>query len=52
MEAAFKSPERLSDEEKLNQLSRLKLRYFSPREIANLMGFPKHFSESYTPISQ
>uniref|UniRef100_A0A8C8CWB4 tRNA (cytosine(38)-C(5))-methyltransferase n=1 Tax=Oncorhynchus tshawytscha TaxID=74940 RepID=A0A8C8CWB4_ONCTS len=44
MEAAFKSPERLSDEEKLNQLSRLKLRYFSPREIANLMGFPKHFT--------
>ncbi|XP_038828643.1 tRNA (cytosine(38)-C(5))-methyltransferase [Salvelinus namaycush] len=44
MEAAFKSPERLSDEEKLQQLSRLKLRYFSPREIANLMGFPKHFT--------
>ncbi|XP_064805218.1 tRNA (cytosine(38)-C(5))-methyltransferase isoform X1 [Oncorhynchus masou masou] len=44
MEAAFKSPECLSDEEKLNQLSRLKLRYFSPREIANLMGFPKHFT--------
>ncbi|XP_055737343.1 tRNA (cytosine(38)-C(5))-methyltransferase isoform X1 [Salvelinus fontinalis] len=44
MEAAFKSPEHLSDEEKLQQLSRLKLRYFSPREIANLMGFPKHFT--------
>uniref|UniRef100_A0A8C8ENP0 tRNA (cytosine(38)-C(5))-methyltransferase n=1 Tax=Oncorhynchus tshawytscha TaxID=74940 RepID=A0A8C8ENP0_ONCTS len=43
-DVAFKSPERLSDEEKLNQLSRLKLRYFSPREIANLMGFPKHFT--------
>ncbi|XP_041717848.1 tRNA (cytosine(38)-C(5))-methyltransferase [Coregonus clupeaformis] len=44
LEAAFKSLERLSDEEKLQQLSRLKLRYFSPREIANLMGFPKHFN--------
>ncbi|XP_014012889.1 tRNA (cytosine(38)-C(5))-methyltransferase [Salmo salar] len=44
MEAAFRSPECLSDEEKLQQLSRLKLRYFSPREIANLMGFPKHFT--------
>ncbi|CAB1340814.1 unnamed protein product [Coregonus sp. 'balchen'] len=44
LEAAFKSLERLSEEEKLQQLSRLKLRYFSPREIANLMGFPKHFN--------
>ncbi|XP_010897330.2 tRNA (cytosine(38)-C(5))-methyltransferase [Esox lucius] len=44
MESAFRSLELLSDEEKLQQLSRLKLRYFTPREIANLMGFPKHFT--------
>ncbi|KAL1006704.1 hypothetical protein UPYG_G00075680 [Umbra pygmaea] len=44
MEAVFRSLELLSDEEKLQQLSRLKLRYFSPREIANIMGFPKHFT--------
>ncbi|KAG1298718.1 hypothetical protein G6F62_001339 [Rhizopus arrhizus] len=32
------------DEEKQLQLLRsLKLRYFTPREVSNLMGFPKHF---------
>lgn len=46
MESIFKSLDVLSEEEKLKQLSRLKLRYFTPREIANLMGFPPHFSKS------
>lgn len=33
------------DEEKQLELLRtLKLRYFSPREVANLMGFPEEFS--------
>ncbi|CAO3693310.1 unnamed protein product [Rhizopus stolonifer] len=33
------------DEEKQLQLLRsLRLRYFTPREVANLMGFPQHFS--------
>ncbi|KAG7336104.1 hypothetical protein KOW79_000797 [Hemibagrus wyckioides] len=44
MESIFKSLDVLSEEEKLKQLSRLKLRYFTPREIANLMGFPPQFS--------
>lgn len=43
LESVFKSLEGLSEEEKLKQLSRLKLRYFTPREIGNLMGFPPHF---------
>ncbi|XP_076827988.1 tRNA (cytosine(38)-C(5))-methyltransferase [Brachyhypopomus gauderio] len=44
LETVFKSIEGLSDEEKLKLLSQLKLRYFTPREIANLMGFPSHFT--------
>ncbi|XP_030625245.1 tRNA (cytosine(38)-C(5))-methyltransferase [Chanos chanos] len=44
LENVFKSLELLSEEEKLNQLSKLKLRYFTPREIANLMGFPARFT--------
>uniref|UniRef100_H3B1J9 tRNA (cytosine(38)-C(5))-methyltransferase n=1 Tax=Latimeria chalumnae TaxID=7897 RepID=H3B1J9_LATCH len=43
VETAFKSFESLSEEEKLRQLSTLKLRYFTPREIANLQGFPSEF---------
>ncbi|CAJ0965088.1 unnamed protein product [Ranitomeya imitator] len=41
--SAYKSLETLSDEEKLAKLSTLKLRYFTPREIANLHGFPAQF---------
>ncbi|KAG8573748.1 hypothetical protein GDO81_012531 [Engystomops pustulosus] len=41
--SAYKSLETLSDEEKLAKLSTLKLRYFTPREIANLHGFPATF---------
>ncbi|XP_051969667.1 tRNA (cytosine(38)-C(5))-methyltransferase isoform X1 [Xyrauchen texanus] len=44
MESVFKSLELLSDEDKLKQLLRLKLRYFTPREIANIMGFPVEFT--------
>ncbi|XP_072364691.1 tRNA (cytosine(38)-C(5))-methyltransferase isoform X4 [Scyliorhinus torazame] len=40
----FQSFQALSEDEKLNQLSKLKLRYFTPREIANLHGFPSEFS--------
>ncbi|XP_066579433.1 tRNA (cytosine(38)-C(5))-methyltransferase isoform X2 [Amia ocellicauda] len=43
IETAFRSLDMLSDEEKLKQLSMLKLRYFTPREIANLLGFPADF---------
>ncbi|XP_035269850.1 tRNA (cytosine(38)-C(5))-methyltransferase [Anguilla anguilla] len=44
VETAFAALDSLTDEQKLLQLSQLRLRYFSPREIANLMGFPSHFS--------
>ena len=33
-----------SDEDKIIELKKLKLRYFDPKEIANLMGFPNEFS--------
>ncbi|NXH72538.1 TRDMT methyltransferase, partial [Hydrobates tethys] len=43
LESVFKHIEELSEEEKLMKLSTLKLRYFTPREIANLHGFPLEF---------
>ncbi|XP_018419524.1 PREDICTED: tRNA (cytosine(38)-C(5))-methyltransferase [Nanorana parkeri] len=43
MSSVYKSLETLSDEEKLAKLSTMKLRYFTPREIANLHGFPPEF---------
>lgn len=46
LDTIFKSLDMLSEEDKLEQLSRLKLRYFTPKEIAKLMGFPPHFSKS------
>ncbi|XP_053323685.1 tRNA (cytosine(38)-C(5))-methyltransferase [Spea bombifrons] len=39
----YKSLETLSGEEKLAKLSTLKMRYFTPKEIANLHGFPPQF---------
>ncbi|XP_005153012.1 tRNA (cytosine(38)-C(5))-methyltransferase isoform X1 [Melopsittacus undulatus] len=43
LESVFKHIEELPEEEKLMKLSTLKLRYFTPREIANLHGFPSEF---------
>ncbi|NXG46675.1 TRDMT methyltransferase, partial [Psilopogon haemacephalus] len=43
LESVFKGIEELPEEEKLLKLSTLKLRYFTPREIANLHGFPLEF---------
>ncbi|KFR13400.1 tRNA (cytosine(38)-C(5))-methyltransferase, partial [Opisthocomus hoazin] len=43
LESVFKHMEELPEEEKLMKLSTLKLRYFTPREIANLHGFPQEF---------
>lgn len=43
IDSAFKALETLPEEEKLATLSSLKLRYFTPREIANLHGFPQKF---------
>ncbi|XP_032093328.1 tRNA (cytosine(38)-C(5))-methyltransferase [Thamnophis elegans] len=43
LESVFKSFDDLSEDEKLKNLSMLQLRYFTPREIANLHGFPPEF---------
>ncbi|NWY15982.1 TRDMT methyltransferase, partial [Aphelocoma coerulescens] len=43
LESVFKHIDNLTEEEKLMKLSTLKLRYFTPREIANLHGFPLEF---------
>ncbi|XP_068565713.1 tRNA (cytosine(38)-C(5))-methyltransferase isoform X1 [Cebidichthys violaceus] len=44
MENVFRGLDQLSEDEKLQQLMKLKLRYFTPREVANLLGFPQSFS--------
>ncbi|XP_061821689.1 tRNA (cytosine(38)-C(5))-methyltransferase isoform X4 [Nerophis lumbriciformis] len=45
MESVFQHLNQCSEkEEKLQLLQKLKLRYFTPREVANMMGFPKTFS--------
>lgn len=46
IESVFMGLDQCSEEEKLQRLLKLKLRYFSPREVANLMGFPQHLSKS------
>ncbi|XP_004691166.1 PREDICTED: tRNA (cytosine(38)-C(5))-methyltransferase [Condylura cristata] len=43
IETIYKSLINLSEEEKLTKLLMLKLRYFTPKEIANLLGFPPEF---------
>ncbi|NXP06225.1 TRDMT methyltransferase, partial [Thinocorus orbignyianus] len=43
LESVFKHIEELPEEEKLMKLSTLRLRYFTPREITNLHGFPLEF---------
>uniref|UniRef100_A0A8C5M2C7 tRNA aspartic acid methyltransferase 1 n=1 Tax=Leptobrachium leishanense TaxID=445787 RepID=A0A8C5M2C7_9ANUR len=41
--SAYEALETVTEEEKLAKLSTLKMRYFTPREIANLHGFPPQF---------
>ncbi|NXP33940.1 TRDMT methyltransferase, partial [Leiothrix lutea] len=43
LESVFKHIDELPEDKKLMKLSTLKLRYFTPREIANLHGFPLEF---------
>ncbi|KAK2859318.1 hypothetical protein Q5P01_003938 [Channa striata] len=53
MQHVFNGLEQCSEDEKLERLSKLKLRYFTPREVANLMGFPQSFSfPEQIPIKQ
>ncbi|XP_060228950.1 tRNA (cytosine(38)-C(5))-methyltransferase isoform X3 [Meriones unguiculatus] len=53
IESIYKSLTDLPPEEKIAKLSMLKLRYFTPKEIANLQGFPPEFASSHQPaISQ
>lgn len=47
IESVFMGLDQCSEEEKLQRLLKLKLRYFSPREVANLMGFPQHLRKSW-----
>uniref|UniRef100_A0A5F5PV01 tRNA aspartic acid methyltransferase 1 n=1 Tax=Equus caballus TaxID=9796 RepID=A0A5F5PV01_HORSE len=50
IEYIYNSLTNLSQEEKLTKLLMLKLRYFTPREIANLLGFPPDFGmDTYRP---
>lgn len=39
----FARLDQCSEEEQVQRLLELKLRYFTPREVANLMGFPPTF---------
>lgn len=50
MESVFRGLDQHSEEVKLQQLLKLKLRYFTPREVANLMGFPQSFCKSKTYV--
>ncbi|XP_044770930.1 tRNA (cytosine(38)-C(5))-methyltransferase isoform X3 [Neomonachus schauinslandi] len=43
IEEIYKSLTNLSQEEKITKLLMLKLRYFTPKEIASLLGFPSDF---------
>ncbi|XP_069846538.1 tRNA (cytosine(38)-C(5))-methyltransferase isoform X1 [Dipodomys merriami] len=43
IENIYNSLSNLPEEEKLTKLAMLKLRYFTPKEIANLLGFPPDF---------
>uniref|UniRef100_A0A8D2DHQ1 tRNA aspartic acid methyltransferase 1 n=1 Tax=Sciurus vulgaris TaxID=55149 RepID=A0A8D2DHQ1_SCIVU len=43
IETIYKSLTNLPQEDKITKLSMLKLRYFTPKEIANLLGFPPEF---------
>ncbi|XP_023561203.1 tRNA (cytosine(38)-C(5))-methyltransferase isoform X1 [Octodon degus] len=43
IETIYKSLTSLPEEEQITKLSMLKLRYFTPKEIANLLGFPPEF---------
>ncbi|XP_076027538.1 tRNA (cytosine(38)-C(5))-methyltransferase isoform X1 [Genypterus blacodes] len=43
VQCVYEGLEQLCDEEKLQQLLKLQLRYFTPREVSNLMGFPQSF---------
>ncbi|XP_026148211.1 tRNA (cytosine(38)-C(5))-methyltransferase-like [Mastacembelus armatus] len=44
MQSVFRGLDQHSEQDKLQRLLKLKLRYFTPREVANLMGFPQSFS--------
>ncbi|MBW04576.1 tRNA (cytosine-5-)-methyltransferase, partial [Eschrichtius robustus] len=43
IETIYKSLTNLSQEEKITRLLMLQLRFFTPKEIANLLGFPPEF---------
>uniref|UniRef100_A0A3B5KT36 tRNA (cytosine(38)-C(5))-methyltransferase n=1 Tax=Xiphophorus couchianus TaxID=32473 RepID=A0A3B5KT36_9TELE len=42
--SVFTNLDQLTEEEKLQKMLKLNLRYFTPREVANVMGFPQSFT--------
>jgi hypothetical protein len=44
--AIFEKYNEENGEEKIKLLAPLGLRYFSPKEIANILCFPKHFGKN------
>ncbi|KAI4806473.1 hypothetical protein KUCAC02_017298 [Chaenocephalus aceratus] len=44
MESVFTGLDQCAEDEKLQRLLKLKTSYFTPREVANLMGFPQTFT--------
>lgn len=46
VERVFPHLDQCSEEERVQRLLELKLRYFTPREVANLMGFPPSFCKA------
>lgn len=44
MQSVFEDLDLCSEEQKVQRLLKLQLRYFTPREVANLMGFPQSFT--------
>ncbi|XP_068603922.1 tRNA (cytosine(38)-C(5))-methyltransferase isoform X3 [Brachionichthys hirsutus] len=44
VESVFRGLDQHTEEERLQRLLKLQLRYFTPREVANIMGFPPSFN--------
>ena len=43
VKGVFSCLDQCAEEQRVQKLLELKLRYFTPREVANLMGFPPSF---------
>lgn len=53
MQSVYRGLDELSEEDRLRKLKILQLRYFTPKEVANLMGFPQDFAfPDHIPVKQ